>query len=118
MVHADIADQDRIFRQRLVDLERGALRVDRRGVVGKARRDEPVPLLAIGVDLRQPFVAGVGALGEIGAAVEFGMKLPQEGTHIGHQAERDRIIAADLFRVDIDMNELGGRNGEGIARDP
>ena len=57
VVHADVADQDRILGQRLVDLERGALRIDRHGVVGKAGRDELVPLLAVGVDLRQPFLA-------------------------------------------------------------
>ena len=105
MVHADVADQDRILRQRLVDLERGALRIDRRGVVGKAGSDELVPFLAIGIDLRQPFLARIGAFGQIGAAVEFGMDLAQEGAHIGHQAERDRIVAADFLRIDVDMNE-------------
>ena len=69
-MHADVADQDRIFRQRLVDLERGALRIDRRGVVGKAGRDKLVPFLAIGVDLRQPLLARIGTFGEIGAPVK------------------------------------------------
>src|SRR6266702_1883977 len=86
VVHADIADQDRILGQRFVDFERSALRIDRRGVVGKTGSDELVPFLAIGVDLRQPLFAGIGALAEVGAAVEFGMNLPQEGAHIGHQA--------------------------------
>ena len=115
VMHADVADQDRILRQRLVDLERGALRIDRRGVVGKAGRDELVPLLAIGIDLRQPFLARVGLLGQIGAAIEFGVNLPQKGAHIGHQAERDRIVAADFLGIDVDMNQSCRRNGEGIA---
>ena len=118
MVHADIADQDSILGQRLVDLECRALRVDRRGVVGKPGGDKLVPILAIGIDLLQPFLAGIGAFGEVDAAIQFGMNLPQEGTHIGHQAERHRIIAADFLRIDIDVNEFCRRNGEGIARDP
>ena len=62
VVHADVADEDRILRQRLVDFERGALRIDRRGVVGKAGRDELVPLLPVAIDLRQPLLAGIGLL--------------------------------------------------------
>ena len=43
VVHADVADEDRVLGQRAVDLVRGALRVDRRGVVAEAGRDERVP---------------------------------------------------------------------------
>ena len=46
------------------------------------------------------------------------MNLPQEGAHIGHQPERDRIVAADLLGIDVDVNEPGRRNGEGIAGNP
>ena len=46
------------------------------------------------------------------------MNLAQEGAHIGHQAERDRIVAADFLGVDVDVNEPRRRNGEGIAGDP
>ena len=46
------------------------------------------------------------------------MDLAQEGAHIGHQPERDRIIAADLLGIDIDMDELRRRDGEGIAGNP
>ena len=49
------------------------------------------------------------------AAIEFGVDLTQECADVGHQAKRDRIIAADLFRIDVDVNEFCGRNVEGIA---
>ena len=58
-MHADIADEDRVLGQRLVDLERRALRIDRRGIVGEAGRDELVPFLAVDIDLREPFLARV-----------------------------------------------------------
>ena len=50
VMHADVAHQDRVVGQRAVDLVGGALRIDRRGVVGEARRDQRVPFLAIAVD--------------------------------------------------------------------
>ena len=55
---------------------------------------------------------------EVGAAIEFGVYLPQEGAHVGHQAERDRIIAADLLGIDVDMDQPRRRDGEGVAGDP
>ena len=118
MVHADIADEDRILRQRLVDFERGTLRIDRGGVVGKSGGDELVPLFPVAIDLRQPLFAGIGFFREVATAIEFGMHLPQEGVHIGHQPERDRIITADLFGIDVDMDQPRRRDGEGIARYP
>jgi hypothetical protein len=36
--------------------------------------------------------------------------LAQEGAHVGHQAERARVIAADFFRIDVDVG--GRRPGE------
>ena len=46
------------------------------------------------------------------------MHLAQEGAHVGHQAERNRIVAADLLRIDIDVDQLRRRDGERVARDP
>ena len=46
------------------------------------------------------------------------MELPQEGTHIGHQPQCHRIVAADLLGIDVDMNELRRRDREGITGDP
>ena len=46
------------------------------------------------------------------------MHLPQEGAHVGHQAERDRIVAADLLGIDVDMDQPRRRNGEGVAGNP
>ena len=105
-------------RQTLVDFGGGALRIDRLAVVGKAGRDQLVPFLAIAVDHAKPFLAGIELLVDILAPVELGEHLAQEGAHVGHQAERNRIIAADLLRIDVDVNEFGRRNGEGVARNP
>jgi len=58
--------------------------------------------------------AGVGLPGEIGAAIEFGMQLPQEGAHVRHQAECYRIVAADFLGIDVDVNQSRRRNGEGV----
>ena len=87
-------------------------------VVGKAGRDKLVPFLAIAVDLPRAISCArprlpVGIL----AAVELGQHLAQEGAHVGHQPERDRIVAADLLRIDVDVDELRRRDGEGIARE-
>ena len=49
---------------------------------------------------------------------ELGMALAQEGAHIGHQAERDGIVTADLLGIDVDMDQFRRRNGEGIAWNP
>ena len=106
VVHADVADQDRVVGQSALNLERRALRIDRLGVVGEARRDQLVPFLAVAVDLGEPLLAGLGLFGEVLAAIEFGEDLAQEGADVGHQAERDRIVAADLVRIDVDVNEL------------
>ncbi len=42
------------------------------------------PFLPISIDLLQPFLASIGALGQIGAAIEFGVNLPQECAHVSH----------------------------------
>lgn len=117
-MHTDVADQNRVFRKRAVDLVRSALRIDRRGIVRESRRNEPVPLLAIAVDGLEPFLACIGALVEIAASIELREHLPQEGAHIRHQTERNRIIAADLLRIDVDVDQPCGRNSEGVAGNP
>ena len=54
VVHADVAHEYCILRQHAVDLVRGALRIDRRGVRLEAGRDERFPLLAIAGDGIEP----------------------------------------------------------------
>ena len=56
VMHADVADQDGVVGQRAVDLVGGALRVDRRRVIGEARRDQRVPFLAIAGDRIEPLL--------------------------------------------------------------
>src|SRR5215469_7025237 len=53
--------------------------------ISESGRHKFVPFLAIAVDLQEPLLAGVGALVEIGAAIEFGKNLAQERAHIRHQ---------------------------------
>src|SRR5215468_3780484 len=60
VVDADVTHQYGVLRQHLVDLMGGALRMDRRGVVGKSRRDERVPFAAIALDGVEPFRARRG----------------------------------------------------------
>src|SRR6516225_10408156 len=50
VVDADVAHQNGVLRQHLVDLMGGALWMDRRGVVHKSRCDERVPFAAIALD--------------------------------------------------------------------
>ena len=95
-----------------------ALRMDRAGFIDEARCDEALPLSPVTGDGRQPFAAVRGNVGNVLATVEFAQNLPQEGADIGHQAERDRIVAADLVGIDVDMDELGRRDVEGIAGYP
>ena len=118
MVHADVADEDGVLGQGLVDLDGGTLGIDWRGLVLHPRGDEGVPLGAIGIDLGQPLPARARRAGIVAAAIELSQELAQEGTHVGHQPERDRIVAADFLRVDIDMDELRRRDRERVALQP
>jgi len=117
VVDADVAHQDGVLRQRAVDLVRGPLRMDRRRIIGKARRDERVPLLAIAVDGAEP-VRACRRLAHVPARVDFRQQLAQECAHVRHQPERHRIVAGNLIRIDVDVDEPGRRDREGIARQP
>jgi hypothetical protein len=118
VVHADIADENGIRREATVDLERGPLRIDRLAIVAEAGRDQPVPFLPIAVDRVQPFLPCVGALVQVPSAIELRMHLAKESAHVRHQPKRDRIIAADLLGIDVDVDKPGRRNGEGIPGNP
>ena len=118
VVDPDIAGQDRLLRQRPVDLVRRALRMDRRGIAREARRDEFFPFRAIAVDRTQPSGAGGRRFGLGFAGVELAQHLPQERAHVRHQAERHGIVAGNLLGIDVDVDELGRRDREGIARQP
>ena len=61
---------------------------------------------------------GIVGSGRLLASRDLGQHLAQERAHVRHQAERDRIVAADLLRVDVDMDQFGRRDGEGVAGDP
>ena len=50
VVHANVADEDRVVRQSAVDLERGALRINWLTVVSKTGRNQFVPFLTVAVD--------------------------------------------------------------------
>ncbi len=77
-----------------------------------------LPFPAIALDGCQPLPARGRNLGDVAAAVEFGQQLAQESAHVRHQPESDGIVSADLVRVDVDMDQPGRRDGEGVARDP
>ena len=89
--------------------------MDRRRVVDEARRDELVPFLPHAVDRGEPRLRGIVGSGEVLARSRSRPALPQERPHVGHQAERHRIVAADLLGIDVDMDQFGRRDGEGIA---
>jgi hypothetical protein len=118
VMHADVAHQDGVLRKTAADLNGGTLRIDRLAVIAEAWGDQLVPFLSVAVDGLEPLPPRVGALAKIGPPVQFGVQLAQEGTHIGHQTERDRVVAANLLGIDVDMNEFGRGNGERIARNP
>ena len=118
VMDADVAHQNGVGGQRLIDLVRSALRVDRGAVVAPSRRDERIPLLAISVDRLEPLRAGSIAVAPISPGVELSEKLAQERAHVRHQAESDRVVAGDLVGIDVHMNKLGRGNGERVAREP
>jgi len=115
-MHADVAHQNRILRQRGVDLVGRALRIDRRRIVGEAGRCEFLPFAAVTVDGRKPLPAR--RIADNFPRLELGQNLPQERPHVSHQPERHRIVARDLLRVDVHVDQLGRRNGERIALNP
>ena len=58
----------------------------------------------------------VAALGA--APLELGEQLAQEGARVGQDAEIGRIVAAELGRIDVDMDQLGLREIPRIAGQP
>src|SRR5262249_14575672 len=78
----------------------------------EARRDVCVPLAAMPIDGGQLFRARGGRIANAITAIELRQHLLEKGTHVGHQPERDRIIAGDLVGIDVDVDELGRWNGE------
>ena len=94
------------------------------GWIGVASSVKPgamnvVPFLAIAVDGVEPFLSRRGARRQTSLRrVELGQHLAQERAHVRHQAERDRIVARDLVGIDVDVDELGRRDGERIAGQP
>ena len=52
------------------------------------------------------------------APIELGEKLAQEGARVGEDAEVRRIIAAELGRIDVDMDEFCVRKIPRIAGHP
>ncbi len=58
------------------------------------------------------------AVGARLAVLELGQKLAQEGARVGQDAEVGRIVAAELLRIDVDMDQLGVREVPRIAGQP
>ena len=106
-MHTDVAHQDGVLGKTAAYLKGRALRIDRPAVIAEAWGDQLVPFFSVAVDGLEPLVPRVGALAEIGPPVQFGVQLAQEGTHIGHQTERDRLVAANFLGIDVDVNEFG-----------
>jgi hypothetical protein len=107
VMHTDVAHQDGVLGKTAAYLKGRALRIDRPAVIAEAWGDQLVPFFSVAVDGLEPLVPRVGALAEIGPPVQFGVQLAQEGTHIGHQTERDRLVAANFLGIDVDVNEFG-----------
>ena len=111
---ADVAADDAVRRQHRLAIGDHALRPHRRGVDIEIRPNECFPLGAPFRDVGEPFL-GVG----LGATpLQLGKKLAQEGARVGEDAEVRRIIAAELGRIDVDMDELCVRKIPRIAGHP
>src|SRR5260370_1051855 len=118
VVHPDVAHQNTVVGQRSINLAGGALRVDGRAVVHETRSDEGLPLLAIARDGIEPFGASRRLGADALARIDFAENLAQERAHVGHQAERPRIVAADFVPGDVHVDEPRGRDRERIAGKP
>src|SRR5687768_10098727 len=94
------------------------LGMNRARIVEEPWGNELLPLLAIAVDPGKPFAPRSRRLLSGIAGVELGQKLAKERPHVRHQPERDRVVAPDLLRVDVDVNELGRRDGERVSGNP
>ena len=112
--HTDIAADDGVRRQHRLAIGDHALRPHRRGMNIEIRPKECFPLGAPFGDVGEPFlVLDFGA-----APLQLGKKLAQEGARIGEDAKVRRIIAAELGRVDVDMDEFCVRKIPRIAGHP
>ena len=104
MMHADITDQNSVFGQCLINFNSGALWVNRGTVIHHARGNKCIPFPPIAVNGIQPFAACFCWRAIMPAPVKLGQNLSQEGAHISHQSQRNWIVAADFFWVNVHMN--------------
>jgi hypothetical protein len=108
MVHAGIAGQDGVVRQHLLQRIHDVLRTQRRGELAEVRPHVRFPFRAPALDLGAPL--GVLALDRGGAALlaqaERVEELRGENLRVGDDAERRQVVAAELLRVEIDVDEL------------
>ena len=84
MMHTNIADQNSVLGQGLVNFNSGTLRVDRGAVIDHARGDKCVPFGAVAIDGMQPFAAFCGRAATVTAPVKLGDDLAQKCPHISH----------------------------------
>ena len=117
-MHADITHQNGIFGKRFVNFNRRPLWVNGAAVITIARCCKGVPFSAIAINCCQPFPACCCWLATMPSAVKLGQYLPEKGTHISHQAKRNRIIPPNFFRININMDQSCWRDGKRIARNP
>ena len=90
-----------------------ALGPDRRGVDVEIGPRELLPRRLPFLDLGVPGFERIAALGR--AALQLGQQLAQEGARVGEDAEVGRIVAAELVRVDVDVDQLGVREIPRVA---
>ena len=115
LVPPNVGDQDGVGGQRVEQVLQDALRTQWKGITG-SQLASPLPQVA--TDLRY-LLAHAGSLTSFGSQGPGGRGERRHGrAHVGNDSDLDRVVAADLVRVDVDLDEAGRRDGPRLVWHP
>src|SRR5690242_4602026 len=113
-MYADVREHDPIVGQDLPEVADNPLRADRLRLRGAVFHDVVEPLLSPAVDPVPPFSSAVR-----GRALVCGVEqLVEHHLRVAQESNADRIVAPDLVRVEVDVDQPRGRYRVGEAWQP
>ena len=116
VMHAYVGREDRVFRDHAGQASHQALGTKRRLVALGKRGLVFVPRRLALAQLRRPIFESLGH------RLELFLRAPghhlETRADVAHDAEVDGVIASDLRRIVVDLDQLRGRYGQRIAADP
>src|SRR3989475_12587707 len=110
VVDTDVDEDDAVSRHRTTERADDVLGLERNGIRPVAPLVELRPVTLPRGHLAQPFLVAAPSVPGLGQGEQRG----HEALHVGDHTEVDRIIAADLLGVDVDVDEPRGWDRERV----